>query len=148
MISVEINTAVKSHFEQLGYPYASVPIVPFSAYDQAEAPFIVYFDYEGTLNEEQYFIKISNVIYYIYDNNISRMKNIAYNLDKFMNIGDKVAGIKKEMSIPSQSYGPYRYRLVNSRKTSGATFPPLEREGFASQSLNFRVVYLDQDDPE
>lgn len=145
MLSVEINTAIKNHFSSLGTPYSSVTIHPLSAYENTQAPFIVYFEYEGTLSEEQYFIKVTNLIYYIYDNNISRMKDIAYQLDLFMNVGDKVSGIKEALSAPSSSYGDYRYRLANCRKTAGATFPPIEREGFSSQSLNFRAVYLNQE---
>jgi len=146
MISVELNTAIKQHFADLGEPYEDIQFFPLSAYDTSKPPFIVFFDYEGTLNEEQYFIKISNVIYYIYDNDISRMKDIAYQLERFMSVGDKVQGIRAALSAPSENYGDFRYRLVNSRKTAGAVFPPIEREGFASQSLNFRVVYVDSEE--
>jgi len=145
MLSVEINTAIKSHFSSLGSPYSLATIHPLFAYDNTSAPFIVYSEFEGTLSEEQYFVKVSNLIYNIYDNNISRMKDIAYQLDLFMNVGDSVSGIKQALSSPSASYGQSRYRLTSCRKTSGATFPPIEREGFSSQSLNFRAIYINEE---
>jgi hypothetical protein len=148
MISVEINTALKKHLEDLGSFYKNVPIFPLYAYDQTQAPFILYSESDTTLNDEQYFIKISNILYYIYDNDMSRMKDIAYQIDKFMNVGDKVIGIKKMINSPSESYGEKRYRLTSSRKSLGAMFPPLEREGFASQSLDFRVFYLNIDESD
>jgi hypothetical protein len=145
MISVEINTAIKDYFATLGAPYSNIPFLPLSAYDQTEAPFILYFEYQETFNDEQWFLKNSNLMYYIYDNNISRMKDIAHKLDLFLNVGDNVQGIVAQIEAPNEEYGQLRYRLRGSRKIAGSAFPPPEREGFASQMLNFRVVYLDQD---
>lgn len=144
MISVELNTALKSHFQSLSDPtLANIKIFPLSAYDETTAPFILYFEYSGTLSEEQWFIKVANVMYYVYDNDISRMKDIAYQIEKFFNVGDDVDEIKALVSTPGASYGSLRYRLTNSRKVSGSTLPPVEREGFAAQMLNFRVVYVE-----
>ena len=144
MISVEINTALKAHLDDAEGILSSIPIIPLSAYDQTVAPFIVYMEYSGTQSEEQWFLRISNIMYYIYDNNISRMKDIARQIDFFLNVGDNVQDIKENMTTPSPSYGEFRYRLTNSRKIAGSMEPPIEREGFAMQMLNFRVVYLDQ----
>lgn len=142
MISVELNTAVKTQLTSLGSPYSDVDIFPLSAYENTDAPFITYFEYPGTQSEEQFFLKISNVIYYIYDTDISRMKDIAWELDKFLNVGDNIELIKSYISMPA-GYGSNRYRLTTCRKVSGIMLAPNEREGFAVQSLNFRVVYID-----
>lgn len=144
MISVEMNTALKAHFAASTDPVMkNIKIFPLSAYDETTAPFILYFEYSGTQSEEQWFLKVSNVMYYVYDNNISRMKDIAYEIEQLFNVGDNVEDIKDLISAPSATYGNFRYRLTNSRKVSGSTLPPVEREGFAAQMLNFRVVYVD-----
>jgi len=142
MIAVEINTALNTYFTSLGDPYDKIDIYPLSAYEDTPAPFIVYFEYPGTQNDEQYFLKVSNVVYYIYDNDISRMKNIGWKLDRFLNVGDNIGQIISYMNLPSE-YGEIRYRLTTSRKVAGSMLPPIEREGFAMQSLNFRMVYTD-----
>jgi hypothetical protein len=145
VISVELNTALKTHLtSSLAYG-AEINVFPLSAYDQTTAPFILYFEDQTTLSDEQWFVKTSNVMYYVYDNNISRMKDIAHVIDRFFNVGDEISGIRSKFSSPGADYGSYRYRLVSSRKIAGSGFPPIEREGFAAQMLNFRVVYLDQD---
>lgn len=145
MISVELNTALKSNLaSKLSYG-SGISVFPLSAYDQTTAPFILYFEDQSTLSDEQWFVKTSNVMYYVYDNDISRMKDIAHVIDKFFNVGDDVSNIRSKFSSPGSGYGKYRYRLVSSRKIAGSGFPPLEREGFAAQMLNFRVVYLDED---
>lgn len=144
MISIELNTALKAHFlAENESASKNIKIFPLSAYDETTAPFILYFEYAGTQSEEQWFLKISNVMYYIYDNDISRMKNVAYQIEQFFNVGDNVEDIKALISTPNDNYGPLRYRLTNSRKVSGSVLPPIEREGFAAQMLNFRVVYVD-----
>lgn len=144
MISVEINTALKTHLDSLNVSmYQNIKVFPFSAYDETAAPFIVYYETAGTQNEEQWFLRVSNVMYYVYDNNISRMKDIAYQIDKFLNVGDDVAEIRGKITVPSSTYGSLRYRLKTSRKVAGSTLAPIEREGFASQMLNFRMVYVD-----
>lgn len=144
MISVELNTALKAYFLQENESASkNIKIFPLSAYDETAAPFILYFEYSGTQSEEQWFLKVANVMYYVYDNDISRMKNIAHQIEQFFNVGDNVQNIKNLISVPNASYGPLRYRLTNSRKVSGSVLPPVEREGFAAQMLNFRVVYVD-----
>jgi hypothetical protein len=144
MISVELNTALKAHLDSLDNSmYHNIKVFPLSAYDETKAPFILYLEYSGTQSEEQFFLRVSNIMYYVYDNNISRMKDIAYEIDKFFNVGDDISQICDKITVPSQSYGNLRYRLTNSRKVSGSVLPPAEREGFAAQMLNFRVVYLD-----
>jgi hypothetical protein len=144
MISVEINTALKAHFNTFsGNVYKNIKIFPLSAYDETDAPFIVYYEYAGTQSEEQWFLKISNVMYYVYDNDISRMKDISHEIDKFLNVGDNVSGIRGKITVPSSTYGSLRYNLKTSRKVAGSVLAPMEREGFASQMLNFRMVYVD-----
>jgi hypothetical protein len=144
MISVELNTALKAYFLAENYPASrNIKIFPLSAYDETSAPFILYFEYSGTQSEEQWFLKVANVMYYVYDNNISRMKDIAYQIEQFFNVGDNVENIKQLISPPNESYGGLRYRLTNSRKASGSVLPPAEREGIAAQMLNFRMVYVD-----
>lgn len=145
MISPELNTAVKSHLFTLGTPYSTVRFFPLSAYETTQAPFIVYNEYFGTQNEEQFFLKISNVIYTIYDNDISRMKDIAYYIEKFLNVGDMIEDIKSLIDPPYYSYygdSSTRFRITTCRLVSGGLTPPVEREGFAAYQLNFRVVYL------
>jgi hypothetical protein len=141
MISVELNTALKDHFQTVGEPYSSIPIFPLSAYADTKAPFILYYEYSGTQNEEQFFLGVSNVVYYIYDTDISRMKDIGYVLGKFFNVADDIDPIKEALSM-STEYGDLRYRLTGSRLVAGSVIPPIEIEGLAVQTLNFRVTYL------
>lgn len=147
MISVELNTAVKSKLLTLGTPYSTVQFIPLSAYQSNEGPFVVYTQFDGTQSEEQFFLKVANVVYNVYDTDISRMKDVAYQIEKFLNVGSGVEEIKSLLSTPyytsSGSPPPLRYRITTSRKVAGSTRPPLEREGFSSYTLNFRIVYLD-----
>jgi hypothetical protein len=145
MISIELNVALNQHLLDTFGPGVLDGVFPLSAYDDTKAPFILFFEDQGTLNEEQWFMRVSNIIYYIYDNDISRMKDISHTIDKFLNVGDNVQAITSKIEPPSVNYGEQRYRLVTCRKVAGSMFPPAEREGFATQMSNFRVVYLDQD---
>jgi hypothetical protein len=144
VISVELNTALKSHLNDLeDSRFHNLKIFPLTAYDDVQSPFLLYMEYSGTQSEEQWFLKVSNVMYYIYDTDISRMKDIGHEIEQFFNVGDNIADIRGKIVVPSQDYGPLRYRLMGSRKVAGSTIPPIEREGFAAQLLNFRVVYVD-----
>jgi hypothetical protein len=142
MISIELNTAVKAHLTSLGSPYDQVEILPLAGYEATSAPFIIYNEYPGTQNEEQFFLRISNVVYTIMDDDISRAKDVAYQLEQYLNVGDYVAGIKSDITNPYDS-GPLRYRLTTCRLVSGSGTAASQREGFTSISRNFRVVYLD-----
>ncbi len=143
MIAVELNTAVEAHLSTLGSYYPNVELLPLSGYEDTKVPFIIYFEYPGSQNDEQFFLRVSNVIYYIYDTDISRMKDVGYQLEQFLHVGDNVQPIKSLIAPPSVDYGDLRYRITTSRLVSGSVAPPIEREGFAYKSLNFRVVYLD-----
>lgn len=141
MISFELNTAVKAKFTALGSPYSLVEFLPLSGYEDTQAPFVIFREFPGTLSEEKFFVSVANVVYVIYDNDIARMTDIAYELERFLNVGDKVEGIKSLLSVPYGT-GTYRYRLTTSRKVSGNQSPAIEREGFSSTTLNFRVTYV------
>ena len=142
MISVELNTAIKAKFTALGSPYSTISILPLAGYEDTVAPFIIYTEFTGTMGEEKFFMGVSNVVYTIYDDDISRLKDVGYELNKFLNVGDRLSVIKPLLTSPYTS-GPLRYRITTIRKVAGGTTPPLEREGRASMSLNFRVVYLE-----
>jgi hypothetical protein len=145
MISVELNTALKSKFIALGAPYNNIKFFPLSAYQETEAPFIVYTQFDGTRSEEQFFLSIANVIYTVYDNDISRMKDVVYEMDNFLNVGDHVGEIKSLLYTPysgTSSLSDLRYRIEGVRRVGGSPLPPLEREGFSSYAVNYRVVYL------
>lgn len=145
MISVELNTAIKSKFIALGTPYNGTPFIPLSGYETSAVPFIIYTQLDGTLGEERFFMRVANIIYTIYDNDISRMKDIAYQMDLFLNVGDRVGEIKSLLYTPydgTSSLSDLRYRIEGVRRVAGNPQPPIEREGFASYTLNYRVVYL------
>jgi len=145
MISVELNTAVKAKFQTLGSPYNAIKFIPLSAYENTTAPLIIYTEFPGTFNDEQFFMSVSNVVYSIYDNNISRMKDIAYQLNKFLNVGDRLDEVKSYLTVPYQGVSgetAYRYRITGCRQVSGSAVAPPEREGFSVQTLNFRITYV------
>lgn len=145
MISVELNTAVRKHLDEENPVGKKVEILPLLAYENTEAPFIVYSEEQSTFSDEQWFMRQSNIIYYVYDNNISRMKDLSHAIDKFLNVGDNVQHIMANLELPGAEYGDYRYRLASCRKIIGSVFPATEREGFSGQMSIFSVVYLDQD---
>lgn len=142
MISVELNTALKAKLLALGSPYSTIELLPLSGYEATASPFIIYSEFPGTMSEEKFFMAVSNVIYVIHDNDISRLKDIAYEIDKFLNVGDRVETVKSLLSSPYSGAQPLRYRMTTIRKVGGGTVPPTEREGRASMSLNFRIVYM------
>lgn len=145
MISVELNTAIKSKFIELGSPYNGIPIIPLSGYNTTESPFIIYTQFDGVRDEERFFILIANVIYTIYDNDISRMKEIAYQMDQFLNVGDHIDEIKSLLYTPyegTSNLADLRYRITTIRRAGGNPGATSEREGFSSYMLNYRVTYL------
>ena len=144
MIAIEINTAIKDFFSDEGSPYAGIDITPLFAYNDSSGPFIVYYEFPGTQSEEQFFLRVSNVIYYVYDNDIDRASQIARKLDEFLNVGDEVEYIKSRILAPYY-YGYLNYRLTTSRLVSGSMMPPPEREGFSVISRNYRMVYVNVD---
>ena len=145
MIAVELNTALKAHLLTLGTPYSTVKLRPLSAYGTTDAPFVIYNEFLSTVSDEKYFMRVSNITYVVYDNDISRMKDIAYYIEQFLNVGDNCEGIRALLEYPyydAYYNNTFRYRITSVRLMSGGTIPPVEREGFAGMSMSFRVGYV------
>ena len=142
MLAIELNTAIKSHFATLGAPYSDVSFFPMTAYEDTTGPFITYYEYPGTQSEEQYFLRVSNLVYFVYDNDIDRADKIVHALESFLNKGDDISGIVALRSIPAGYGEDLRYRLTSIRLVSGTMSPPIEKDGFAAISRNFRTTYV------
>jgi hypothetical protein len=135
MISLDINPALKTYLALQGF--ADVDLYPMNAYRDYQAPFITWIDSPSTRSAEEYWLKDSILTYYIYDNDLSRAKNIAYKIEEFLNIGDNVLYIKTLITNPISNY-----RLCWSKLNSGSMSPALEREGLTCISRVFDVGYI------
>lgn len=135
MISLVINPVLQSYLQSNNFE--DIQIYPINAYGDSVAPFITWLEFPSTKNNEIFWMRQSNVTYTIYDNDLSRAKNISKKIEKLLNIGDNVSYIKSQVS------GTPDYTLCWSRMTGGGMFPPIDREGYASISRTFEVGYIE-----
>ena len=134
MIALTIHPILKESLVQAGY--IDIEIFPINGYGDTSSPFITWIEFPSTRNNEQYWLRQSSLTYYVYDNDLSRGKDISKHIDSFLNIGDDVSSIKDEI-VSSD------YRLCWSRLVGGGMFPALERDGYTSITRTFEVGYID-----
>lgn len=135
MIAVNLNPVLKNYLIDAGY--RDIEIYPINAYSSSTAPFITWIELPTIHDNEQYWMYESNITYSIYDNDLSRAKDISRSLETFFNIGDNVEDIKSLMNEDNLYYRLLWLRLVN-----GGMFMPAEREGYASIVRVFQAGYV------
>jgi hypothetical protein len=136
MIAMDLNPIIKDYLIDEGY--RNIEIYPINAYGSSKAPFITWLEFPSVRSSEAFWMHQSTLTYTVYDNDLSRAKDIAILIQKFLNVGDDIQSIKDAISTDSQEY-----RICWSRFTTGGMFPPLEREGYASISRSFDVGFID-----
>lgn len=136
MIGIDINPALKSYL--INNNYKDIEIYPINAYSSSTAPFITWIEFPSVRSAETYWMHQSTLTYTVYDNDLSRAKNIAILIQKFLNLGDDIDALKDLITTPTQEY-----RICWSRFTTGGMFPPLERDGYASISRTFDVGFVE-----
>ena len=135
MIATNLNVILKSHLQSEGY--SSIEIYPINAYASSTAPFITWLEFPSIKDGEQYWMYQSTITYNVFDNDLSRGKDIALKIENFLNVGDDIAGLKSQMSGQSPAF-----RMLWSRMLGGGMFAPLEREGYTSINRIFEVGYI------
>lgn len=136
MICPNLNPVLKSHLVGLGYK--DIEIYPINAYGSSVAPFITWLEFPTTANAEVYWMYRANVTYAVFDNDLSRAKDIAIAIQKYLNVGDDIDSLKALMTSPTP-----QYRLCWSRMSGGGMFPPVERDGYSSITRVFDIGYIE-----
>lgn len=136
MIGQNLNPVVKSHLVDLGYH--DIQIYPINAYGSSKAPFITWLEFPTTFNQEIFWMYQANLTYAIFDNDLSRSKDIAIAIQKFLNVGDDIESLRDSMASSSP-----QYRLCWSRMSGGGMFPPIERDGYTSITRVFDIGYIE-----
>ena len=136
MIAMDINPILRNYLITQGYN--DIEIYPINAYGDSSAPFITWLEFPAVRNAESYWMQQSVLTYSVYDTDLSRAKDIAILIQKFLNIGDDIETLKTSIldSTPE-------FRLCWIRFASGGMFPPAERDGFASITRSFDVGYVE-----
>ena len=135
MIALDINPALKLYLANNNF--ADVELYPLNAYRDYDAPFITWTEYPSTKNSEEYWMRDSILTYYIYDNDISNAKNLAYKIENFLNVGDLTQDIKNLIANPISGY-----RVCWSRMNTGNMSNAMERDGLNCISRVFDIGYL------
>jgi hypothetical protein len=135
MISTNLNVILKSHLQSQGY--SSLEIYPINAYSSSTAPFITWLDFPSIKDAEQYWLYESTITYSIFDNDLSRAKDIALKIEDFLNVGDDISSLKTLMTGQDLAF-----RMLWCRMSGGGMFAPLEREGYTSINRIFQVGYV------
>lgn len=136
MIATDINSILKDHLVGLGY--IDIEIYPINAYGNSVAPFVTWLEFPAVRSGEAYWMNQSTLTYSVFDNDLSRAKDIAIAIQKFLNLGDDVENLKSLITTASPNY-----RICWIRFATGGMFPPLEREGYASITRSFDVGYVE-----
>lgn len=136
MIAMDINPILKSHLVSLGYK--DIQLYPINSYGDKKAPFITWLEFSSVNSDEIYWMQQSVLTYSIFDTDLSRAKNIAIAVQKFLNLGDDISDLKDEIAAADPEY-----RICWVRLSSGGMFPAEEREGFASITRSFEVGYVE-----
>ena len=134
MIGHNINPVLKSHLVTLGY--RDIEIYPINAYSSSKAPFITWIEFPSTAGRENFWMYEASLTYAIFDNDLSRAKDIAVDIQKYLNVGDDIDALKALMVSPE-------YRLCWSRMNGGGMFPPVERDGYTSITRVFDIGYIE-----
>lgn len=136
MIAPNLNPIVKSHLISLGYN--NIEIYPINAYASSTPPFITWLEFPTVRSDETFWLHEASITYSVFDNDLSRAKDIAIALQQYLNVGDSVDNLKSLMGNPAPLY-----RLCWCRFATGGMFPPLERDGYSSISRTFNVGYIE-----
>ena len=135
MIANNLNVILKTYLQSEGYN--SIEIYPINAYSTSEAPFITWLDFPSIKDGEQYWMYESTITYSVFDNDLSRGKDIALKIEDFLNVGDDISSLKSQLSGQSLPF-----RMLWCRMVGGGMFAPLEREGYTSINRVFQVGYV------
>lgn len=135
MIATNLNIILKSYLQSEGY--SSIEIYPINAYASSTAPFITWLEFPSIKDGEQYWLYQSTITYSIFDNDLSRGKDISLKIEDFLNVGDNISGLKSLMTGQDPAS-----RMLWSRMLGGGMFAPLEREGYTSINRVFEVGYV------
>jgi hypothetical protein len=135
MIATNLNVVLKSYLQANGYP--DIEIYPINAYSSSVAPFITWLEFPSIKDGEQYWMYQSTLTYSVFDNDLSRGKDIALKIQSFLNVGDDIASLKAAMTGQS-----LEFRMLWSRMLGGGMFAPLEREGYTSINRIFEIGYV------
>lgn len=135
MIATNLNIILKSYLQDQGYN--SIEIYPINAYSSSTAPFITWLEFPSIKDGEQYWMYQSTITYSIFDNDLSRAKDIALKIENFLNVGDDISSLKTLMTGQDPVF-----RMLWSRMLGGGMFAPLEREGYTSINRIFEVGYV------
>lgn len=135
MIAIDINPILKSHLFSQGYK--DIEIYPINGYGDSTVPFITWLEVPSVRSPEAFWLHQTILTYAIYDNDLSRCKNIAIILQKFLNVGDDISSLKALISSQDQDF-----RICWARFSSGNMFTAAERDGFYSITRSFEIGYL------
>jgi len=135
MIATNLNVILKDSLISSGY--SGIKIYPINAYGESEAPFITWIEFPSIKDSEQYWMYESIITYNILDNDLSRVRDIALDIETFLNVGDDIDALKTAMIPQSPAF-----RLLWCRMIGGGMYAPLEREGFTSMDRMFQVGYV------
>ncbi len=136
MIATDINPIITNHLVTLGY--VDIEIYPINAYGNTAAPFITWLEFPSVRSSEVFWMNQSTLTYSVFDNDLSRAKDISVAIQKFLNLGDDVEALKNLITTENPNY-----RICWIRFSTGGMFPPLEREGYASMTRSFDVGYVE-----
>ncbi len=136
MIAININPILKKYLISIGYK--NIEIYPINGYSDTRAPFITWLEFPAVQSSEAYWMQQSILTYSVFDNDLSRAKDISVAIQKFLNLGDDIENLKSLIVDPSPDF-----RICWIRFSSGGMFPPQEREGFASITRSFNVGYVE-----
>ena len=101
-------------------------------YQNETAPLILYQWRPGNYNVERFFIRVDNIRYTILDDEFDRGILVAERMEQLLNIGDGA-----HAAIASTNY-----RIFASDLKIGETGAPLEREGWYSVRLDYKIEYV------
>lgn len=128
----DVNTYLKNDATIQTHMGATPNIKPLVGYQQEAPPFIVYQWRPGNYNVERYFIRVDIIRYTIFDDEYDRGSAIAERMERLLNIGDNA-----HTAIASSNY-----RIMASDLNNGDTGAPLEREGWYSFRLDYKIEYV------
>lgn len=130
----DINTYIKNDTTISNIAGGTIDIFPAIGYEDAAAPFIVYYFSPGVPSVEAFWQRADAVLYSVYDTDVVRALDISERMIEMLAKGDEI----------SQSGGVAGtdFRILSTELTDTALEAPEERVGWHRVNLEFLIHHV------
>jgi len=130
----DINTFIKNDATISNIAGGEIEIFPTIGYEDASAPFIVYYYSPSIPDVEAFWKRADAVLYSIYDTDVVRALNISERIIELLGKGDEIS--------QANGVAGTDFRILSTELTDTALEAPEERDGWHRVNLEFLIHHV------